>query len=427
MSIKDKLSFKRYPVTYLSIFFLSFIALFLVFNRFFFAPKILLLCVIILVAVSLGKLQIVAKDWFVFLSFVYLCDTLRGSIYALTCELGLPVHTLYVIKAEKFLFGGIPSVTLQKLLLKNVESLDFGWLEKILTTVHGTHFVAFLFIGLAIWLQKPKYFPAFKTSFYVITCFGMMFYFAIPTVPPWMASNLFGVIPEISRFNILIYNMSIPDITSGFNTNPIAAMPSLHAAFPVLSALILWQVYRWKAAAFYVYTLIMLFTIVYTGDHYIVDVLAGVLLAIPCYAFVFRKKIVRDEEAERIGLHTSSGRPILWKKYGYLIVGTLLLGIGIPLGISNKIKFEGRPDSYDYTAAPKYIDFLNHENRYQDSYRIQLYFGKHYLAQKEYDRALYHLLQATQLSQDIMEKKKVSMKIKQVEALLNRKKQLNPK
>lgn len=423
MKIRDKFSFKRYPVTFLSLIFLGFILILLLFNRFIFAPKILLFLAIILVAVFLGKLKIVLKDWFVFLSFVYLFDSIRGTIYALICQHNLPVHTLYVIKMEKFLAGGIPSVFLQNLLLKNPENLDFGWFEKFLTAVHGTHFLAFLFVGLAIWLQKSKYFDAFKSSFYWITVIGVSGYLLIPTVPPWMAANLFGIIPKITRFNIYIYNMTIPDLTSGFNTNPIAAMPSLHAAFPALSSFILWRLYRWKAFPFYLYTLLMYFTIVYTGDHYFVDILAGVILAIPCYFIWFDKKAGRLERGSERTEDTAGRKPGFLTKNRHLVIGVLLLAIGIPLGLSNKDKFENDPDSYDYKAAPKYADFFRHENDYHDNFDVQFYFGRYYLVKKEYERALLYFRRALELGENIIERKSVLVRIKQIELILNQPKQ----
>ncbi|MGB8952666.1 MAG: phosphatase PAP2 family protein [Candidatus Aminicenantales bacterium] len=420
MSLKEKLSFKRYPVTYTSLSFLFFILIFLLFNRLFFAPKILLLCAIILVAVFLGKLKVVMKDWFIFLAFIYLFDSLRGTIYALTCDFSLPVHTLYVIRLENFLFGKIPSVVLQHALLKNAAALDFGWPEKFLTAVHGTHFIAFLLVGLTIWLQKQKYFGAFKSAFYWITGLGVLGYFIVPTVPPWMASRLFGVLPEIYRFNIHIYNMSIPDLTSGFNTNPISAMPSLHAAFPILACLVLWRLYRWKATPFILYTLLMLFTIVYTGDHYIVDILAGGILAVICYFIGFRRTYLRiTKESENPCAPGKNRAGFLWKNK-HLLIGALLLAVGIPLGTFNKHKFDNDPDAYDYKSAPRYIDFFNHEEDYRQNYLVQLYFGDFHLTKKHYDQALIYLNRAVALSRNIIEKKAVLVKIKQIESILSR-------
>lgn len=60
------------------------------------------------------------------------------------------------------------------------------------------------------------------------------------------------------------------------DSNPVAAMPSLHAAVPALLALFLWpgSQWWWRLAACG-YALAMAWTLLYTGEHYVVDVVAG--------------------------------------------------------------------------------------------------------------------------------------------------------
>ncbi len=113
----------------------------------------------------MGKLRIFLQDWCVFIGFLYLFDSLRGTIYIATCRFGLPVYTTYVIKLEELLFGCISSVYLQKLLLHNNSSTQFSWFEKFVTVIHGSHFVAFLLIGFIIWLYKSDYFRFLRFLF----------------------------------------------------------------------------------------------------------------------------------------------------------------------------------------------------------------------------------------------------------------------
>lgn len=61
--------------------------------------------------------------------------------------------------------------------------------------------------------------------------------------------------------------------------NPIAAMPSLHQAFTLLMALVLWRERRWLGVLGGLYALAMGASLVYLGEHYLVDVLAGAALA----------------------------------------------------------------------------------------------------------------------------------------------------
>jgi membrane-associated phospholipid phosphatase len=90
---------------------------------------------------------------------------------------------------------------------------------------------------------------------------------------------------------------------SHFESNPVAAMPSLHAAFPVLVWLIMWKIQpRWGWATI-VYPLLMDFAVVYLGEHYVIDVLAGTLYGALSYWAVWvlpdwwRKRFPRAQRA----------------------------------------------------------------------------------------------------------------------------------
>ena len=226
-----------------------------------------------------------------------------------------------------------------------------------MTVIHGTHFIAFLFIGLIIWIHKSDYFRDFKISFYLLISMGITGYLVIPTAPPWIAANLFKIIPDITPFNAILYNMAVPDLTTGFNTNPISAMPSLHAAFPALCCLILWKLYRLKASLFYLYSLLIFFTITYTGDHYIVDAIAGIMLAIFCYLISTIVKTSPLKSELKTPRNKKRDNSNFLKKNGSLIIGVILLaaGISIGLGIKNQLR-----DTYNMENLhiPKYIDFF---------------------------------------------------------------------
>ena len=421
LSHKEKTSSERYLIFFLSFFLIAFLLILFLTSRFLHAPKILLLCIIILAAVFLGKLKILMKDWFVFLAFVYLSDSLRGLIYFLICKLNLPVYTLYVIKVENFLFGGIPSNFLQNALIGKAGSGAFTWLEKFVTVIHGTHFIAFLFVGLIIWIHKSDHFLEFKVSFYLLISIGITGYFAIPTAPPWIAANLFKIIPYINHFNAILYNMVIPDLTTGFNTNPIAAMPSLHAAFPALCCLILWKPYRWKASPFYLYSLLIFFTITYTGDHYVVDTIAGILLASICYYISIKVKTSLLKSNIKATRNKDRDKGNFLKKNASLIIGVLILaaGISIGLGIKNQLKHIYNMENLH---IPKYIDFFRNQESYREDYNVQFYFGNYFLFREDYKKAVQHFNKALELSKNPVERHQVVIKIKQCTILMKQKK-----
>lgn len=385
-------------------------ALSLLFQRFLFLPKILMVGLILLAAVLAGKIRPLVRDWFIFMAFVYLFDSLRGTIYILTCRLQLPAYVLYVLNFEKKLFGGIPSVSLQNILLRPDPLGNFTWFEKALTVCYGSHFIAFLFVGFLIWLSRPKAFSRYKTSFYLIVFLGELVYALVPTVPPWMAANHFGLMPPLTRFNSILFNFAIPDISSGFDTNPISAMPSLHAGFPILCCLLLWGIYRWKATPFYLYTAAVLFTIVYSGDHYVADVLAGLILAVVCY--LVAEKIRKPP----LGAPADGSVPQARDSFGgaalkrRLLIGLGVFLAGVVIGGMNKTQFVLRANSYGLDV-PKYVDFFRDEGRYRDNYFVQLYFGNHYLAGNDPGTALPYFERSLALARNPIESQEAQMRI----------------
>lgn len=411
--------FKRYSLFFLSFFLIILPIILYILKIFTIAPKLILLLCILLTAVYLRKLPHLLKDWFVFLSFLYLFDSLRGLIYILLCRFNFPVYTTYVIKLERLLFGGIPPIMLQQALLKGPNLSDFTWLEKSLTIIYGTHYVAFLYIGIIIWIQKPDSFLVFKNSFYLLTFLGILGYFLVPTVPPWMASSLFNILPEITHFNRMIFNVSIPNISRGFDLNPIAAMPSLHAAYPFLTSIILWHFYRWKAIGFYIYTSLVLFAVVYTGDHYIVDVIAGAILALLCFriALFIKKKEIKINLKKISSLKRKI--PDYFFAHGHIILGLFILSFGISLGLSNKHQFSNHAIKY-MPHAPYYVDFFNNKPLYQNNLHVQIYLGNHFVLKRQHKNALYHFEQAKKLNDGTFSQNQIETAIERCKLLINR-------
>jgi len=77
------------------------------------------------------------------------------------------------------------------------------------------------------------------------------------------------------------------------NPNQVAAMPSLHMAFPVLSLFALVGVWPRRGWVFAVWCVAVFFSIVYLGEHYAVDALAGIVLAALTWLVMMRVVVPR--------------------------------------------------------------------------------------------------------------------------------------
>jgi membrane-associated phospholipid phosphatase len=105
----------------------------------------------------------------------------------------------------------------------------------------------------------------------------------LPTAPPWVA-GLKGDLPGVH-----LVHEGLPALGPIYNTlspNPVAAMPSLHAAYPWLFLLFAWRIWGWRATAFAVYPAAVFFAVVYLGHHYVADLLGGIVYATAAYVVV---------------------------------------------------------------------------------------------------------------------------------------------
>jgi len=356
------------------------------------------------------------KDWFLFISLLYLFDSLRGFIFFIVSRTGYPVFTLYALRLEQALFKPVPSVYLQHAWLQNNQNYNWGWFEKFLTVLYGSHFFVFFLIGFLIWVRKNALFTLYKKSFYFLISCGLLTYLLIPTAPPWMAANLFGLIPSLIRFNFIIYNITIPDITSAFNLNPVAAMPSLHAAFPFLCFLLLWKAFNQKAWPFLIYIIFLIFGLIYSGDHYFIDIILGILLA--WLVFLITSNFQGKQKWRcRLPLLSSGcqtgGTEATFNMKKNIILGLIIIAISFGLGMVAYIE-QVAIGPENLLFYPKYIDFVKNPKAYNNNILVQVYLARYYLLHKEPFKALPFFERAHDLTEDNKVREQISLIIKEI-------------
>jgi membrane-associated phospholipid phosphatase len=110
-------------------------------------------------------------------------------------------------------------------------------------------------------------------------------YFARPTAPPWWASEREGRMEQSVRRVVAEVGAELrgkprPGIDHNADANPWAAMPSDHFASALMTAMVLTDFDRRLGAAAGAYALVLGAVLVYTGEHYVSDLIAGLLLAV---------------------------------------------------------------------------------------------------------------------------------------------------
>jgi membrane-associated phospholipid phosphatase len=212
-------------------------------------------------------------DWLPLLAGTVLFDAVRGAIFLAEQYVSYPRFADYVIVLERLVVGtpAAPLVLQQW----RTHALDLA-----AVLFHGSHFAFFLLFGLVLWHARREYFAFYRYALLLVMGLGLLCYAIIPTVPPWMAFEQLHLLPPITHVAKYVYTSYSQELYGTFDSNPVAAMPSLHAAFPTTCALIGWRAFgRPIGIGLAVYASLVMLAVVYLGEHYVVDVIAGAALA----------------------------------------------------------------------------------------------------------------------------------------------------
>ena len=221
-----------------------------------------------------GHVRVVV-DWLPLVAALVVYDHTRG----IADELGLPVRVHEPVAVESWLFGGtVPTVWLQERLL-GADGERPGW-TMITAVVYTSHFLVPWLLAALLYLYSRSRWAGYMRRVLLLSYFGLITYILVPAAPPWYASQA-GVLPDgigrVTGFGFGVVPIDVGTRWLEAQGNPVAALPSLHSAFALLVAVALWPIARrgWMRALLVAFPLAMAFTLVYGGEHYVVDVLLG--------------------------------------------------------------------------------------------------------------------------------------------------------
>jgi len=159
--------------------------------------------------------------------------------------------------------------------------------ERVLVYSHWMWFaVPHASLVYVLW-RAPDRFPSAAVRMYTLFDLGAVFYWAIPTAPPWWAAAR-GRLDDGRQLRVrrmmIEYGQQfwgdrwggLYDVLGG---NPLAAMPSLHFATSLMGAHLLAEVGPVSGAVGWTYAGTLGLALVYLGEHYAVDLIAGAALA----------------------------------------------------------------------------------------------------------------------------------------------------
>jgi hypothetical protein len=176
------------------------------------------------------------------------------------------VNGLRVISFERHLTHHLFELTAQRVADSS---------STLLTAAAWTYWNSeFTVIGLTllwVYLRRHEWFSRFRNTILLANLVGLVGFWLVPTAPPWMFPDK-GFVDGVNHSSALLQTLG----------NSYAAMPSLHAAdalivgwFLVCSSRTIWAKALWTLWPLWVW-----FCVIATANHYVLDVLAGIAVAV---------------------------------------------------------------------------------------------------------------------------------------------------
>ncbi|HZQ04230.1 MAG TPA: phosphatase PAP2 family protein [Gaiellaceae bacterium] len=206
---------------------------------------------------------------------------------------------------ERALFGVVPAQWLQEELWHGTTQ----WYDRAAHFFLQLHFIVPPLLAFALWVKRRALFFRFASSMVLLSFAAAVVFAAFPAAPPWAAAQagylpnvvkLPQAAPDVSSAGLSSHTISVASVIPG---NPYAAIPSLHAGYAFLvfltvAGLALARRGRFRrplVALCAVYPLLQALAVVYTGNHYVIDIAIG-------FAFAAAAFVVTNRLWRRLGL-----------------------------------------------------------------------------------------------------------------------------
>ena len=278
------------------------------------------------------RMLYIIRDWLPFALVLIAYDLSRGA----ADMIGRPTLWEWPADADRWMFfGTMPTVWLQE----QLKLPEPPWWEVVISSVYMSFFILPYVVAAALWLRDREEWKAFVKLFVALSVAGLAIYAIVPAAPPWAAARctpadvadgpanarcmfrsargvpdggLLGAMQStqdgahdwIERIvgrgwgKMNLHSATVLLDQGQASVNLVAAIPSLHAGMTAAVAMFLWnRVHRGWRPLLVAYPLIMAFTLVYTAEHYVIDILLGWVLAVAVIVALNRYQARRQRAA----------------------------------------------------------------------------------------------------------------------------------
>lgn len=195
---------------------------------------------------------------------------------------GIPklIHVEQLSNFELNMFGSIPTLTLQQL-------LRTPFLDYLGAFFYSLHFIAPTVFGFVLWKFAPDNYKKYTLALALGTYSALVTFLVYPAAPPWYGVGATRILFQVDTSLGVPFYRTLMDFVS---SNQFAAFPSLHAMYPMVISLYALKIKKSKALPILILPFGVWFSAVYLGEHYITDIIGGILYATA--AFLIVEKLV---------------------------------------------------------------------------------------------------------------------------------------
>jgi inositol phosphorylceramide synthase catalytic subunit len=256
-----------------------------------------------------------------FILFWVCYDLMRGVADSVVGR----VHVEAPFRAEQLLLGwlttaDIPAAHLQRFQADHAGTIIKHVLDVTSAMSYSLHLVIPFLVAWLFWhtLNERRNFYLYVSTFTVLNAMALITFMIYPTAPPWYVAQYGFAQPShvmldsaaaLVNFDRLIGHDVFLSLYATFNSNPFAAIPSLHAGYPTIIALLVglrFGGWAWLAVLLPAWAW---FSAVYLNHHYIVDLLVGGLYAM--IAFLIARLVIVPQLCDRIVDYGTTSRLLL--------------------------------------------------------------------------------------------------------------------
>jgi len=248
-----------------------------------FVPTLFFLGAVPVIA-YLGSSREMAKYWVSFISILLSYEALQGIAAPLAASDGI----FAIYNVDRMIWGFNLTGWIQT-------SLNSPAMTAVTAFLYTLHFPLIIATSLIIWYAKRELFGRYVTAMVLTSYASLVTFVLLATAPPWyqgVATNLY------QSAYVSILPQGVISIQSLVEADKFAAFPSLHAAYVIIFSYFMIKLDRRLALVAIPITVGVLFSTLYLGQHYLIDLIGGAVYAlIPCLI------------AERFHIHVPVAQP----------------------------------------------------------------------------------------------------------------------